>query len=59
MSTTRYTRQLAAILHADVVSYSKLTGDDEDGTYSRLNEYMNIITDKVKSWQAPRLGMRY
>jgi hypothetical protein len=36
MTTERVERKLAAILSADVVSYSRLMGTDEEGTLARL-----------------------
>jgi adenylate cyclase len=35
MTTATATRRLAAILAADVVGYSRLTGADEEGTHER------------------------
>ncbi len=37
MAEERVERRLAAILVADVVSYSSLMGEDETGTLSALN----------------------
>ena len=37
-------RKLAAILYADVVGYSRLTGEDEDGTHRMLREYLDLIS---------------
>ena len=34
-------RKLAAILYADVAGYSRLTGEDEEGTHRRLSEYLD------------------
>ncbi len=36
MTTERVARKLAAIFSADVVSYSRLVGTDEEGTLARL-----------------------
>ncbi len=38
-------RRLAAILAADVVGYSRLMGDDEEGTLSRLKAHRDEITN--------------
>jgi class 3 adenylate cyclase len=38
-------RRLAAILAADVVGYSRLMGDDEEGTLVRLKARRDEITD--------------
>ena len=40
-------RKLAAILHADVVGYSRLTGSDEEGTYRKVRESLDSITHLV------------
>ena len=40
-------RKLSAILHADVVGYSRLMGEDESGTHRRLREYLDAITAAV------------
>ncbi len=37
-------RKLAAILYADVAGYSRLTGEDEEGTHRRLSEYLDLIS---------------
>ncbi len=36
-------RRLAAIFAADVVGYSRLMGEDEEGTFARLKTYREII----------------
>jgi adenylate cyclase len=38
-------RKLAAILAADIVGYSRLTGVDEEGTTSRLREFRTGLID--------------
>jgi len=40
-------RKLAAILYADVVGYSRLTGEDEDGTHRLLSEYLDLISAEI------------
>jgi len=40
-------RKLAAILYADVAGYSKLTGEDEEGTHRRLSEYLDVISSAI------------
>jgi TolB-like protein/class 3 adenylate cyclase len=43
------TRRLAAILAADVAGYSRLMGEDEEGTLSRLKELRGELADpKIK-----------
>ena len=41
----RVERRLAAILAADVVGYSRLTGADEEGTVSQLKEHRRSVVD--------------
>ena len=43
----RLPRKLAAILYADVVGYSRLTGEDEEGTHRQLSTYLDIIAESV------------
>jgi adenylate cyclase len=43
----RLPRKLAAILYADVAGYSRLTGEDEEGTHRRLSQYLDLISDGV------------
>ena len=40
-------RKLAAILAIDVVGYSRLVGNDEDGTIQRLRELRDGLIDAV------------
>jgi len=40
-------RRLAAILAADVVGYSRLMGDDEEGTARRLKAYREVIDELI------------
>jgi TolB-like protein/class 3 adenylate cyclase/rhodanese-related sulfurtransferase len=39
--------KLAAILYADVAEYSRLTGEDEQGTHRRLSEYLDLISKDI------------
>ena len=49
MSERRIERRLAAILAADVVGYSRLVGEDEEGTLERLKVLRRTIADpKIK-----------
>lgn len=41
-------RKLAAILYADVAGYSRLTGEDEDGTHRALRTYLDAITSHIQ-----------
>ena len=47
----RLPRKLAAILYADVAGYSRLTGEDEEGTHRRLSEYLDAFTTEVQIQQ--------
>ena len=44
-------RKLTAILYADVAGYSRLTGEDEEGTHRRLREYLDLFSDSVASFE--------
>jgi TolB-like protein/class 3 adenylate cyclase len=46
----RLPRKLAVILHADVVGYSRLAGEDEDATYRKLKELLGLISRTVVSY---------
>jgi TolB-like protein/class 3 adenylate cyclase len=43
----RLPRKLAAILYADVAGYSRLTGEDEEGTHRRLSKYLDLISTDI------------
>jgi TolB-like protein/class 3 adenylate cyclase/Tfp pilus assembly protein PilF len=45
MTTATATRRLAAILAADVVGYSRLMGEDEEGTHERLSAHLRELVD--------------
>jgi adenylate cyclase len=45
----RQTRKLAAILHADVVGFSRLMGEDEAGTHRALGELRRAIDPLIAS----------
>ncbi len=49
MSTEHLRRKLAAIFYADVAGYSRLTGEDEEGTHRRLNAYLDAITAAIET----------
>ena len=42
-----FERRLAAVLYADVVGYSRLTAQDEDGTHRRLSSALDAIAAMV------------
>ncbi len=43
-------RKLTAILYADVAGYSRLTGEDEDGTHRALSSHLDLITETVQRY---------
>ena len=48
MSAEKFKRKLSAILSADVRGYSRLMGEDEEGTIRTLNTYMEVITGFIQ-----------
>ena len=48
MATKPLEHKLTAILYADVAGYSRLTGDDEEGTHRRLSASLDAITASIK-----------
>ena len=46
---TRLPRRLAAVLYADVASYSRLSGEDEDATHQTLRRYLDLFEVEVHS----------
>lgn len=44
-------RKLAAILHADVVGYSRLMGEDETGTHRQVTEYLDAFAAAITDHQ--------
>jgi adenylate cyclase len=50
MSQERLQRRLAAILFADVVGYSRLTGQDEVGAWRRLQSVLrDVVRPQLKA----------
>ncbi len=47
----RLQRKLAAILYADVAGYSRLTGEDEEGTHRRLSAYLDAIAAAIEGYR--------
>jgi TolB-like protein len=45
LATERVERRLTAILAADVVGYSRLTGLDEEGTHAQLQDHLRSLVD--------------
>ena len=44
-------RKLAAILHADVVGYSRMMGEDELGTHRLIRHYRELISAKISQYR--------
>ena len=42
-------RKLTAILHADVVGFSRLMGEDEDGTHRALGELRDTVDPLIEA----------
>ncbi len=51
MSPEKFKRKLAAILSADVKGYSRLMGEDEEGTIRTLNAYKEGMTGFIQKHQ--------
>jgi class 3 adenylate cyclase/pimeloyl-ACP methyl ester carboxylesterase len=47
MVSERFPRKLVAILYADVAGYSRLNGQDEDGTHKLLSGYLDDLAATV------------
>jgi len=56
MTTQEVKRKLAAILSADVKSYSRLMGEDEEGTIRTLNAYKEVLTGFIQRHQGRVVG---
>ena len=48
-SDDRLKRKLAAIFFADVAGYSRLSGEDEEGTHRRLRSALDLLSDSIRS----------
>ena len=51
MATSDVQRKLTAILCTDVVGYSRLMGDDPEGTLKTLTEYREVFSDKIQEYK--------
>src|SRR5436853_4409907 len=52
LSELRVERRLAAILAADVAGYSRLMGQDEEGTHDRLKVHLRqLVNPKIKEYR--------
>ena len=48
MNEPRLPRKLSAILCADVVAYSRLASEDEEGTHRSLRQYLDLISNEIE-----------
>ncbi len=48
MTTQEVKRKLTAILSADVKGYSRLMGEDEEGTIRTLNAYKEVMSNIIQ-----------
>ena len=51
MASPDVQRKLTAILCTDVVGYSRLMGDDHEGTLDTLTDYRKVFSDKIKEYK--------
>ena len=51
MASTDVQRKLTAILVSDVVGYSRLMGDDPEGTLTTLTAYRQIFSHKIQEYK--------
>jgi len=56
MTIQEVKRKLAAILSADVKGYSRLMGEDEEGTIRTLNTYKEVLTGFIQKHQGRVVG---
>src|SRR5512136_2286914 len=56
MTTQEVKRKLAAILSADVKGYSRLMGEDEEGTIRILNAYKEVLTGFIQKHHGRVVG---
>ena len=56
MTTQEVKRKLVAIFSADVKSYSRLMGEDEEGTIRILNAYKEVLTGFIQRHQGRVVG---
>ena len=48
MAAQSLPHKLAAIFYADVAGYSRLTGEDEEGTHRTLSAYLDVLSATIK-----------
>src|SRR3974377_1424832 len=56
MTPEKFKRKLAAILSADVKGYSRLMGEDEEGTLRTLNAYKEVLTGLIQHHRGRIVG---
>ncbi len=56
MAEERVQRRLTAILAADVVGYSRLMGDDEEGALATLRAYRQVVDELVAGHEGRVFG---
>jgi TolB-like protein/class 3 adenylate cyclase len=56
MTPEKFKRKLTAILSADVKGYSRLMGEDEEGTVSTLNAYKEVMTGLIQHHRGRVVG---
>ncbi len=56
MAPEKLKRKLTAILSADVKGYSRLMGEDEEGTIRRLNAYLKAIAGIIQKHEGRVVG---
>jgi len=49
MTANAYKRKLAAILYADIAGYSRLTGEDEEGTHRRVMQILDYASGRIEA----------
>ena len=56
MTAEKFKRKLTAILSADVKGYSRLIGEDEEGTIRTLNTYKEMMTGLIQHHRGRVVG---
>mgnify|MGYP002525647290 FL=1 len=56
MESEKTERKLAAILHADVVGYSRMMGEDEVGTLRTLTTYREVMFSLIEMHHGKVVG---
>lgn len=56
MTPDQVKRKLTVILSADVKGYSRLMGEDEEGTIRTLNTYLGVITGFIQQYRGRIVG---